>query len=337
MDVERSHSRNIFSKGFIPLEEAADFSPVRNDICLRQMSNGGRKRSSLTGFTISEVLICVVIILILATLAIAGYSQVLDNAYQRVCATNQTIIMRGIERHFLTTGIAPATLGDIELEYWKDAYAEVMKNRDWQTKLSYFLVKITTAKEACADITKLEDLVNPVEMKVYGIMPDVFHCPANKTPGGPSYGINVALKNYDRWSNVPADMSLIADCTGYSFSSEDNFSFRHKMKLGQERVAQAITKSMQVKKHKKGKDVLHILPLLPSTTTGPDSEQTLSSLTNTEMSEYQQLLTAALQRREGYVQILEAPNSNIGEKIYAGLSLSIVDIKIAYYKSRLGI
>lgn len=205
------------------------------------------------GFTLSEVLICVVVILVLATLAIAGYTQVMDNAYQRVCATNQTIIMKGIERHFLTTGIAPATLGDINIEHWKDAYAQVMQDSGWQTKLSYFLVRISAGKEAWAAITKLEHLVTPSEMRVCGIMADVFRCPADRTPESPSYGINTDLKNYDRWSNVSEDMSLIADCDSYTFSSEDTLCYRHKRKFGQEEIAQAMTKLGHGKKHKKDK------------------------------------------------------------------------------------
>ncbi|MFH1245179.1 MAG: prepilin-type N-terminal cleavage/methylation domain-containing protein [Candidatus Omnitrophota bacterium] len=271
------------------------------------------------GFTISEVLICVVVILILATLAMAGYTQVMDNAYQRICSTNQTIIMKGIERHFLTTGIAPATLGDIKLEYWKNAYAEVMKDRDWQTKLSYFLVKVTTAKEACADITKLEDLVNPAEMKVYGMMPDVFHCPADRTSGSPSYGINAALKNYSRWKDVPADMTILGDTDRSTFSSEDELSYRHKRRFAQEQVAQVLTKSMCIDKKKKEKNFVSI-------TGGASSSAYTDASTNQqeERSRIEQKIAELRLKIEEYERRLQDENLPLWQKIeYEGKIIAI--------------
>lgn len=86
--LKNPHSRrpSRFLKGFTPLEKVADFSrwllpfkadgglkpsPAQIDRPIRkELSNGVKKRSSLTGFTLVEIMIVVAIIMILSFLLI---------------------------------------------------------------------------------------------------------------------------------------------------------------------------------------------------------------------------------------------------------------------------
>lgn len=195
-------------------------------------------------FTLLEVTVTTVIILILATLGIVSYRQVLDKTYQKVCATNQMLLLGGVEQYFLDTGVAPATLGDIKPEHLRRAYVEVMKKADWFTKFSYFFVRLNRPKQAFAGIVNLEDLVKPEKMQEYGVPAEVFLCPADRNRGI-SYGINTNLKNYNKWKDVPADMVIIGDCDSYTFSSPAELAYRHIQNFGMKSITQITTKKAE--------------------------------------------------------------------------------------------
>jgi prepilin-type N-terminal cleavage/methylation domain-containing protein len=192
------------------------------------------------GFTLLEVVIVVIVILILSTVGIAGYKQVLDNAYQRVCGVNQMCLIKAVENHFLTEGIAPATLGNLDIEHIHKAYTEVMQEAGWQARLAYAFIRFSAPREACAEIDELKDFVDINEMAKYGIRAEIMRCPA-KRGDGVSYGINTALRGYSRWKNVPLDTVIIADCENTTFAGTD-YTFRHIKNLGTKKLAQGITK-----------------------------------------------------------------------------------------------
>ncbi|MBL7084590.1 MAG: type II secretion system protein [Candidatus Omnitrophica bacterium] len=198
------------------------------------------------GFTLLEVVVAVTIVLILATLALASYRQVVDNAYQEICATNQILHLKCIERHFLETNVAPASLGDIKLEHYREAYAEVMKEAGWFTKFSYFFARLNTPKEAYADIEDLKDLVDWEKMQAYGIPREVFRCPADRN-AGISYGINTNLKNFNSWNAIPQDEPIIGDCDSDTFASEAALTDRHIKNFGITNVALSATKAGRIR------------------------------------------------------------------------------------------
>lgn len=195
------------------------------------------------GFTIAEIIVTVTITLILATIAIATYTQTVDNARQRVCASNQTVLLKAVENYFLTTGVAPATLGDLSPEQVHKAYVEVMQNRDWLTKLAFFVTKFSFGHCAHAQIiNNLSELVTPAVMQSYGVAANAFQCPAD-TGGGISYGINGALRGYSSWADVPDSLQIIADCDSYILGTP---AARHKARLGTQEISISVTKSGEI-------------------------------------------------------------------------------------------
>ncbi len=196
------------------------------------------------GFTLAEVMITVIVILILATVGMATYKQVLDNAYQKVCAGNLAVLKSAVEIYAIENDVLPATLGQLKLEHLEKAYARAAEERDWQTKFSYFFVKLNSPRPAYAQIAHLNDLMDPDEMQKRGIDPQIFICPADHTPppGGISYGINQALLGL-RWENVPSDTAIVGDCDADTFAS---LAPRHIQDFGLTAIAQTITKDSEI-------------------------------------------------------------------------------------------
>ena len=204
------------------------------------IKEGGDMRK---GFTLTEVVITVVLIGILSTLGIATYRQVLDNARQKVCKTNLKVLETAVEMYALENDALPASLGDLKPSHVKKAYAKVMRKEGWFTKFAYFFVKLNTPREAYAQFLTYNNLGK------YGAASQVFHCPAD-TNGGISYGINAQLKG-KRWRDISQDTLIVADCDTPTFGE---LAYRHIRHLGAKRVALGIKKSKKMtKKEKEGK------------------------------------------------------------------------------------
>ena len=188
----------------------------------------------------------VVIGLIIATFTLVGYRQLLENARQRVCSTNLKALGAAVEIYALENDVLPATLGDLKLEHLLKGYAKAIDSRDWFTKFSYFFIKINTPPDVYAQF------LTPENLKKYGVTPEIFRCPAD-TNGPPSYGINANLVG-KKLEDIPEGEVVIADCDHYTFTSQDEFSFRHFSGFGLKRLAQMLTVTEEGKEVvKKGK------------------------------------------------------------------------------------
>lgn len=190
-------------------------------------------------FTLGEIIIAVVIVLILATLGLAGYRQVIDNARQRVCESNLKALEAAVEIYSLENERFPATLGDLKLEHLQKGYARVIKDNDWWTKISYLLVKLSSSREAYAQ------MLTPDNLSRYGVDAQIFNCPAD-TNGAPSYGINASLEG-KQWSEISDDTVIIADCDSYTWRNTSNFAHRHK-KFWKKRFANFTRKNRKIDK-----------------------------------------------------------------------------------------
>ena len=178
------------------------------------------------GFTLVEIIVVAIIVLILATLGLAGYQQLIENARQRVCATNLRALLAATEIYALEEDKVPASLGELKLEYLKKGYAKAINKRDWLTRFSYFFVKLNTSSQAYAQF------LTPDNLEKYGVTKDIFHCPSvrisnvTREPVGPSYGLNPNLSaSYDKWADIPGGEWIVADCNDFSCSG--GFANRH--------------------------------------------------------------------------------------------------------------
>ena len=95
-------------------------------------------------FTLVELVVTAVIILVLATFAAGGYRQLIDNSRSRVDQANLRTLSAAVEVYALENDSFPATLGQLRLKDLRRGYARVIKTAGWRTKLSYFLIHINT-------------------------------------------------------------------------------------------------------------------------------------------------------------------------------------------------
>jgi prepilin-type N-terminal cleavage/methylation domain-containing protein len=184
----------------------------------------------ITAFTLVEVLIAVVIIAILSSLGVAVWDGSVDNARQKICAQNQTILMESLKMFVYDKDAVPTTLSDLEPAYIELALAKIEK-KDYLFKpirtICLAFIRINDGKEAWA--IPLSDYVK--------IDSNVTRCPANNY-GATSYGINNSITNTATFkqalnNNVP----IICDCDNTSFSSISDAAYRHGGMFSSKRIA----------------------------------------------------------------------------------------------------
>ncbi len=197
------------------------------------------------GYSLIEIIMVVVVSLVIATFTVVGYRQLLENARQRVCSTNLKALGAAVEIYALENDVLPATLGDLKLEHLLKGYAKVIDSRDWFTKFSYFFIKINTPPDVYAQF------LTPENLKKYGVTPEIFRCPAD-TNGPPSYGINANLAG-KKLENIPPGEIIVAECDHYTFTSQDELSFRHFSGFGLKKLAQMLVVAEEGKGQEKGK------------------------------------------------------------------------------------
>ena len=194
-------------------------------------------------FTLLETLVTVVMILVVSTFALAGYWQLVDNARQRVCATNQSAVVAALEIYDLENDGLPAVLGQLKLEHFEKGYAKVIGKSDWSTKFAYFFVKINTPSKVYAAFLTQDNL------RKYGVSEKVLHCPADPTTGV-SYGMNEDLAGL-RLRSLSGSTVLLADCDRATFNPNRlgrELAYRHIINLGTEKIAQVIRKDKEIVK-----------------------------------------------------------------------------------------
>ncbi len=174
------------------------------------------------GYTLTELLTVLLIILALATFGVFVYQRAIAYAKGTVCQTNLRALESAIELYITETDALPASLGRLKLKHIEKGYAKAMGKRGWRKKLSFFLVKLDASDEAYAQF------LTPENLKTYGGSEDVFHCPTDSN-GGASYGINGNLVGR-QWSDISRDELVIGDSDHYVFTSMDQLKKRHRHK-----------------------------------------------------------------------------------------------------------
>ncbi|MBU1121479.1 MAG: hypothetical protein ABIH71_03180 [Candidatus Omnitrophota bacterium] len=171
-------------------------------------------------FTLMEIMMASVIVVILATLGMGGYIFLLENAKQKACVVNQETWLRVAEIKVRETGILGKFDLEKDMEYIGRAYAEKIKEADWYTKFAYSFVKINKPKQAYAAVTTL---MSESVMKKYGVDPQILKCPSSGLP----YGVNTALQDNMRWKDIPVGTILIGDCDSATFTNLEDLNPSH--------------------------------------------------------------------------------------------------------------
>lgn len=188
------------------------------------------------GYTLIEILIILAIILILASIVTAFYRGYVNRAKDAVCQENLKVLNSAVKLYLIENEVLPAVLGDLKLEHLEKAYAKVIKDRDWFTKFSHFLLKLNTSSEAYAQFLTYENL------KKFGMSKDVFKCPFDVN-GGASYGINGNLSGKGI-ADINEGNILIGDSDNYVFVEVSQLKKRHR----HGKVAIAVSMGGEVKK-----------------------------------------------------------------------------------------
>lgn len=137
-----------------------------------------RKRTRV-GFTMMELMIATVVLLILASVAVAGYQGYRDRAAMLVDETNQKVLAAAVKLYAYDNNALPASLSQLEPRHLDRAFALVTEGKRPYTVLAYL-------KEwAGMGVAEAEAL----PPRYYDNNPRVLICPS-KSPPSASYRLD---------------------------------------------------------------------------------------------------------------------------------------------------
>lgn len=175
-------------------------------------------------FTLTEIIIVLVVMGILATIGIPAYQNVIEDADAKVCETKLKADAIALEIYITEHDKMPASLSQLPQEEIKLAYERLLKQKDaWKIKLAYFIVGLREKGMAYA-ASFLNTLARGnIEM---------ITCPRDSSvdPDHGSYGINSILMNMtsQQYRQLSANTFLIGDCDTSTFTDSTQLAERHK-------------------------------------------------------------------------------------------------------------
>lgn len=208
-------------------------------------------------FTVTEALITVVILAILASAGIVTWGTMIEKTNLKVCEQNELILKDALKFYIADNDAAPVSLSQLTPEYTDFAVARLRKDKPHiyvMRKIYLCLININEAKIAWA---------KPSFKNYVGANAGVTICP-KKTGEGLSYGFNKRLEEPTGGRTVMEEfeelesneLPIICDCNNATFSigAAGNISgaaFRHSKRkiLTCKRVAVATG----------GKDIVRII------------------------------------------------------------------------------
>lgn len=176
-------------------------------------------------FTVTEILIVVIIVGVLATIGVPLYYNTVENAKARACELNLKTILGAVEAQTLEHDSFPASLSGISDKNFNKAWAKVLKEEGaFKVKFTYFLVNL--------DKGGLVYAANAPEVPwIHKFISDgkTLTCPS--VHSGNSYGINASLegKTYEQYKQAPEGTLVVGDCNNNKFSGAGELEPRHKM------------------------------------------------------------------------------------------------------------
>ena len=196
-------------------------------------------------FTLTEIVVVIVIIGFLATLGFPYYQSVVEDSKAKVCDANLKAQKKALDIYAMEHDSVPADLTQLSPNDIKRAFAEILKGKGaWKIKLAYSIVGWEQRGLAYAEF--LTDIIAKGDKSM-------LTCPADSTPatkGGRSYGISSALANmsYQAYQNLPANTLLIGDCENATFTGATQLSETHKHPklFTAANYAQAVSKETKV-------------------------------------------------------------------------------------------
>jgi competence protein ComGC len=174
-------------------------------------------------FTMVEIIITLIIILLLFTIGIPMYHNVVENAKAKACEVNLKVLLGALEAHAVENDQLPGSLSQLNKNDLQKAWAKVLdKEGWWRIKLVYFLIDFDKRGLAYAQSSWISRYVGALKYLT---------CPVDDTPppAGFSYGLNSSLANisYNDYQNLASDVLVIADCDKPTFASENDLAKRH--------------------------------------------------------------------------------------------------------------
>lgn len=142
-------------KGFTPLEA---------------MEQSGSGKRLLTGFTLVEILVALIIMSLLVSLSVVTYQKTIRQTDDRACQQNLQVLAAAIDIYALENNALPLTLSKLSAEQIRLAYLKVV-GQPKENSLLAFLNGLGGIKPAIAQSLG----------KYYGNDPKALRCPADKT------------------------------------------------------------------------------------------------------------------------------------------------------------
>jgi general secretion pathway protein G len=121
------------------------------------------------GFTLLELMIVMVIILILATLAAGRYEQSLIRAHEAALHQDLTEMRKAIQNYTLDKAAAPNSLDDlVTAQYLREIPNDPMtREKDWHTTDCDELLSSDQTSTGICDVHSGSDIVSPFENTPY--------------------------------------------------------------------------------------------------------------------------------------------------------------------------
>lgn len=168
-----------------------------------------KKNSSVSGFTLVEVLIVVVVIVILASIAIVGYNSIYKSAQEEKRLADMTVMQQGLERFYSNNGEYPGSdSGDLSEVSWA-TYSDARINTE--STLGDLKEIIPAIDENFGDPSRSTDIY----FSTYPSYSDRTYFYIGGISHGPSYSLS---GSYVR--DIPLNGGLVQRCRiGYSIQN----------------------------------------------------------------------------------------------------------------------
>jgi len=172
------------------------------------------------GVTLMEITACILILIVLASISLGVFNNIVNSARLNLCRQNQIIIMNALKLYIYQNNTVPASLSKLPAKYCDFAIASLKKNEPRalaMRKVYLALVKMSEGDDACAG--------GEAFTKDYITNPKVFKCPVSSGTGR-SYAYNDTLVtgagviDQFKWLETN-DYPIICDSTVDKFAAND--------------------------------------------------------------------------------------------------------------------